>query len=165
VYGSAPLDGVEVRIDEGGQILLRGPLLLRAYRTADGEVDPFLPGGWFPTGDLGAWDRGAGRLTVVGRRSDLIISGGQNVWPEPVERVLATVPGVAEVAVVGRPDERWGRAVTAVVVPTDAGVAPSLEDLRRAVKEQLAPYCAPHRLELVASLPRTALGKIQRQRL
>jgi O-succinylbenzoic acid--CoA ligase len=165
VYGGEPLDGVEVRVDADGQILLRGALLLRAYRTAAGETDPFVEGGWFPTGDLGAWDAASGRLSVFGRRGDLIISGGQNVWPEPVERVLAAVPGVAEVAVVGRPDARWGSAVTAVVVPSDPSRPPSLAALRSAVKEQLAPYCAPHRLELAAALPRTALGKVRRNAL
>jgi O-succinylbenzoic acid--CoA ligase len=162
VYGRTPLDGIEVRIDESGQILLRGPVLLRAYRTAEGETDPFVAGGWFPTGDLGTWDPTTSRLTVFGRAGDLIISGGQNVWPEPVERVLATVPGVAEVAVVGRPDERWGAAVTAVVVPADASAPPTLAQLREAVKAELAPYCAPHRVELAGQLPRTALGKIRR---
>ena len=104
VYDGVPLDGVEVRVADDGGIQLRGASLLRAYRTATGEVDPFLPGGWFSTGDTGAWDDAAGRLRVFGRSGDLIITGGQNVWPDPVERVLATVPGVAEVAVVGRPD-------------------------------------------------------------
>ena len=123
VYDGVPLDGVEVRVAETGEIQLRGDLLLRAYRTGTDELDPLLPGGWFPTGDLGAWDEAAGRLQVYGRSGDVIITGGQNVWPDPVERVLATVPGVAEVAVVGRPDPRWGAAVTAVVVPVDPGRA------------------------------------------
>ena len=162
VYDGIPLDGVEVRVAETGEIQLRGDLLLRAYRTGTDELDPLLPGGWFATGDLGAWDEAAGRLRVFGRSGDLIITGGQNVWPDPVERVLATVPGVAEVAVVGRPDPRWGAAVTAVVVPADPAAPPTLDPLRAAVKEQLAPYCAPHRLELVGSLPRTALGKVRR---
>jgi o-succinylbenzoate---CoA ligase len=165
VYDGVPLDGVDVRVDDEGGIQLRGGPLLRAYRSAAGELDPFLPGGWFATGDLGAWDPTSGRLRVFGRAGDLIITGGQNVWPDPVEQVLSTVPGVAEAAVVGRPDPRWGAAVTAVVVAADPAAAPTLDDLRAAVKEQLAPYCAPHRLELVDSLPRTALGKLRRSEL
>lgn len=166
VYGGEPLDGVEVRVgSEDGELHLRGPMLLRAYRGRDADVDPFLPGGWFPTGDLGGWDPVARRVTVQGRRGDLIITGGEKVWPDPVERVLSGVPGVAAVAVVGRPDPKWGRAVTAVVVPADPSSPPELEVLREAVKAELAPYCAPQRLELAESLPRTALGKVQRNRL
>ena len=164
IYGSVPLDGVEVRAVDG-ELQLRAPLLLRAYRRRDDDLDPFLAGGWFPTGDLGEWHAEARRVVVHGRRGDLIISGGQNVWPDPVERVLASVPGVAAVAIVGRPDPRWGQAVTAVVVPSDAAALPTLASLREAVKAELAPYCAPQRLELVESLPRTALGKVQRARL
>jgi O-succinylbenzoic acid--CoA ligase len=165
VYGGVPLDGVEVRVDAEGELQLRGPMLLRAYRGGDGDVDPFLPDGWFPTGDLGGWDPVARRVTVQGRRGDLIITGGEKVWPDPVERVLSAVPGVAAVAVIGRPDEKWGRAVTAVVVPSDPSSPPRLKALRDAVKAQLAPYCAPQRLELAESLPRTALGKVQRNQL
>lgn len=165
VYDGVPLEGVEVRLAEDGGIELRGPSLLRAYRTPSGELDPFLPGGWLPTGDTGAWDEATGRLQVFGRSGDLIISGGQNVWPDPVEQILATAAGVAEVAVIGRPDARWGAAVTAVVVPADPAAPPTLDGLRAVVKAELAPYCAPHRLELVESLPRTALGKVRRKEL
>jgi O-succinylbenzoic acid--CoA ligase len=87
------------------------------------------------------------------------------VWPDPVERVLRTVPGVADVAVVGRPDPEWGQAVTAVVVPRDAAAPPALDELRDAVQAELAPWCAPKRLELVTDLPRTALGKVRRSAL
>jgi O-succinylbenzoic acid--CoA ligase len=164
VYDRVPLDGVEVR-EVDGELQLRGPMLLRCYRGRSGEVDPRLPGGWFPTGDLGRWDPAARRVSVFGRRGDLIVTGGQKVWPDPVERVLASVPGVGAVAVVGRPDPHWGQAVTAVVVPADPSAPLRLEALREAVKAELAPYCAPQRLELVESLPRTALGKLQRQLL
>jgi O-succinylbenzoic acid--CoA ligase len=155
VYDGRPLDGVEVRIDGDGEISVRGPMLLRAYR--DGTVP--LDDGWFATGDVGRWDAD-GRLVVDGRRSELIISGGENVWPEPVEAVLRGHPGVADVAVGGEPDLEWGQVVTAYVVAT--GDPPTLEELRDAVKEQLAPHCAPRRLTVVAAIPRTALGKIRR---
>ena len=164
VYDDRPLDGVEVRVVDG-EIHLRGPMLLRAYRTADREWDPRLEGGWFATGDLGDLDTSTGRLRVFGRRGDLIITGGQNVWPDPVERVLLAHPAVAEVAVVGRPDPIWGAAVTAVVVPADPAVPPTLDELRDEVVAELAPYCAPRRLELATVLPRTPLGKVQRSRL
>lgn len=158
VYDGQPLDGVEVRIADDGVIHLRGPMLLRAYR--DGTV-PIDADGWFRTGDVGEWSP-EGRLVVHGREGDLIISGGENVWPDPVEIVLARATGVAEVAVAGVPDPEWGQAVTAFVVPTDPASPPSLDALRDAVKAELAPWCAPRRLELVDVLPRTALGKVQR---
>ena len=123
VYDGRPLDGVEVRIDRTGEIHVRGPMLLRAYR--DG-TDPRRDG-WFATGDLGRWDPD-GRLVVDGRRGDLIISGGENVWPEPVEAVLRRHPKVGDVAVGGTSDPEWGQVVTAYVVA--AGEAPTLDELR-----------------------------------
>lgn len=159
VYDGVPLDGVEVRLDEAGAIHLRAPLLLRAYR--DGTV-PFDADGWFRTGDLGEWSAD-GRLIVHGREGDLIVTGGENVWPDPVEAIVAGVAGVAEVTVAGVPHAEWGSEVTAFVVP--AGDPPSLDALRAAVKAELPAWCAPRRLVLVESLPRTALGKVQRARL
>jgi len=158
VYDGRPLPGVEVR-ERDGELQLRGPMLLRAYRNG---VDPRTPDGWLPTGDGGSVGPD-GTVAVYGRTDDLIITGAQKVWPDPVERILATVAGVAEVAVIGRPHPEWGRQVTAVVVPD--GDPPSLEALRDAVKAELAPYCAPHGLELVEALPRTALGKLRRSLL
>jgi O-succinylbenzoic acid--CoA ligase len=160
VYDRRPLDGVEVRVVDG-EIQLRCPMLLRCYR--DGS-DPRTPDGWFPTGDLGEIDAD-GLLTVHGRRGDLIISGGENVWPEPVETVLRRAPGVADVAVVGVPDEEWGEVVTALVVPTTTGAPPTLEVLREAVKRELPPHCAPRRVVVVPDLPRTTLGKLRRSEL
>ena len=162
VYDGVPLDGVEVRIAEDGEILVSGPMLLRAYRRADSDVDP-RASGWLATGDLGRW-LPDGRLAVDGRRGDLIISGGENVWPEPVERAIRRDPRVADVAVAGTPDPEWGHVVTAYVVPAGAE-APSLDDLRRAVREVLPAYCAPRMLELVESIPTTSLGKPQRSAL
>jgi o-succinylbenzoate---CoA ligase len=158
VYDGCPLDGVDVRTEVDGEIHLRGPMLLRAYR--DGTVP--LRDGWFATGDLGRWDAD-GRLVVDGRRRDLIISGGENVWPEPVEAVLLRHPNVADVAVAGEPDPEWGQAVTAYVVA--AGEPPTLDELRDTVKQELAPHCAPRHLVLVAAIPRTSLGKIRRGEL
>jgi O-succinylbenzoic acid--CoA ligase len=161
VYDGVPLDGVEVRT-VGGEIQVRGPMLLRSYR--DG-TDPKDADGWYPTGDAGAWDPAAGRLRVFGRTDDLIITGGENVWPAAVERVLAACPGVAEVAVVGRPDPEWGQTVVALVVPADRADPPLLAALRDAVKAELPAYAAPRALELVQVLPRTPLGKVARGRL
>ena len=162
VYDGVPLDGVTIRIDDEGQIHVRGPMLLRTYR---GGVDPKDSDGWFATGDLGAIDAGTGVLTVFGRRDDVIISGGENVWPEPVETVLARDPSIADVAIVGRADDEWGQRVVAVIVPSDPSAPPTLDALRDLVKEQLGPWAAPRAIEFVESIPRTALGKIRRRDL
>ena len=116
------------------------------------------------TGDVGRW-LDDGRLHVDGRRGDLIITGGENVWPEPIEAVLRDRPDVADVAVAGTPDDEWGHLVTAFVVPDPGRDVPTLEALRDAVKERLPPYCAPRRLVVVAAIPRTALGKVRRGEL
>jgi O-succinylbenzoic acid--CoA ligase len=155
-YDGVPLDGVEVRVVEG-EVHVRGAMLLRTYR--DG-VDPKDGDGWLPTGDAGSFE--AGRLHVDGRMGDLIITGGENVWPASVERALATHPDVVEVVVTGRADREWGQRVVAIVVPSDHLAPPGLEDLRRHVKEQLPAYAAPRELELVDALPRTPSGKPRR---
>jgi O-succinylbenzoic acid--CoA ligase len=160
VYDGRPLDGVEVRVVDGA-VHLRGPMLLRAYRDGAGETDPRDPDGWLATGDAGALDA-AGRLTVHGRIGDLIVTGGEKVWPAAVEAVLARHPAVGEVLVVGRPDPEWGHVVTAVVVPAEPSAPPGLAELRDHAKAELPPYGAPRRLELVAALPRTASGKPKR---
>jgi O-succinylbenzoic acid--CoA ligase len=156
VYDGVPLDGVEVQIDDRGEIRLRCPMLLRCYRDGSTPVDA---DGWFPTGDLGRW-LDDGRLHVEGRRGDLIITGGENVWPEAVEAALADHPGVAEVMVRGVDDDEWGQIVEAVVVPV--GDPPSLASLRSHVKEHHPAFMAPRRLEIVESLPRTSIGKLRR---
>lgn len=159
VYDGVPLDGVEVRVDPAdGQIHLRGPMLLRCYR--DG-ADPKTPDGWLPTGDSGAIGPD-GRLTVFGRMDDVVVTGGEKVWPDEVERALRTSPKVAEVAVAGRPDDEWGQRVVAFVVPADPKAPPTLDELRAVVKEAMPAYAAPKEVVLVESLPRTALGKVRR---
>jgi o-succinylbenzoate---CoA ligase len=166
VYDGRPLDGVELAIGDGGrgaegEVLVRGPMLLRAYR--DG-TDPRLPGGWLPTGDAGDID-GDGRLRVAGRMAEVIVTGGEKVWPDDVERVIATHGTVAAVAVVGRADPEWGSAVVAHVVPSDPAVPPDLAELRDLVRSQLAPWAAPRHLVVRPDLPRTASGKVSRSRL
>jgi len=159
VYDGRPLDGVDVAVDDG-RIRLRGPMLLRAYR--DGS-DPLDDDGWLATGDIGRL-LDDGRLHVEGRAGDLIITGGENVWPEPVEAVLRERPGVIDVGICGTADDEWGQIVTAVVVPSGGG-PPTLASLRDAVKAELPAFCAPRRLVLAESIPRTALGKIRRPEL
>ena len=125
---------------------------------------PIDADGWFATGDVGRWVDGneGPRLHVDGRRGDLIISGGENIWPDAVEALLATHPDVAEVMVRGADDPEWGQLVEAVVVPVENERPPSLDDLRNHVKTADAAYMAPQRLTLATALPRTALGKPRR---
>ncbi len=156
VYDGVPLDGVEVDLADDGEIRLRGPMLLRTYRDGSTPIDA---DGWLSTGDLGEWGPD-GRLHVQGRRGDLIITGGENVWPEAVEAALADHPGVADVMVRGADDPEWGQIVEAVVVPV--ADPPTLDELRAHVKARHAAFMAPKRLTLATSLPRTALGKPRR---
>ena len=161
IYDGLPLDGVEVRVEEDERIWLRGPTLLRAYR--DG-TDPKGPRGWLDTGDFGALGAD-GRLTVFGRSGEMIVTGGEKVWPTPVEQALLQHPAVAAVAVAGCADAEWGQRVVAYVVPRDRAAPPSLETLRATVKDQLPAYMAPREVVAVDALPRTPLGKVQRDRL
>jgi o-succinylbenzoate---CoA ligase len=181
-----PLDGAEVRIGgstmpgarEGGagggrgssapapegEILVRGPMLFRRYRGEPGRTAAALRGGWLHTGDLGRIHHD-GRLVVLGRVDDLVISGGVNVHPDEVEAVLADHPGVAEVAVAGRADPEWGQRVAAFVVARDPGRPPTLEELRAFARERLAPAKAPRELIIVPALPRGPSGKLLRRLL
>jgi o-succinylbenzoate---CoA ligase len=160
VYDGVPLDGVEVEIADDGEILLRGPMLLRAYR--DG-TDPKDARGFLPTGDLGAW-ADDGRLSVFGRREDVIVSGGEKIWPSPVEQLLLGHRGVKEVAVVGVPDAEWHQRAVACIVASP-GATLDLDELRELVKNELGAVYAPRELQLFDELPRTSIGKIRRAEL
>jgi malonyl-CoA/methylmalonyl-CoA synthetase len=124
----------------------------------EATAEAFTDDGWFRTGDLGELDED-GYLRLVGRSKELIITGGYNVYPREVEEVLATHPAVREVAVIGRPSERWGEEVTAIVV-ADAPIAE--EELRSHAARSLAAYKVPKRVEFTDELPRNALGKLVR---
>jgi o-succinylbenzoate---CoA ligase len=147
-----------------GEVLVRGPMLFRRYRGDPDRTAAVLEGGWLRTGDLGRLDP-SGRLVVLGRSDDLVISGGVNVHPDEVEAVLATHPAVAEAAVAGRPDPEWGQRVAAFVVPRDPAHPPTLAELRAFARERLAPAKAPRELVLVPELPRSASGKLLRRLL
>jgi O-succinylbenzoic acid--CoA ligase len=162
IYDRRPLPGVEVRIGEGEVVELRSPTALRCYRTEAGEHDPKDGDGWLRTGDVGEIGTD-GLLHVHGRADDVVITGGEKVWPDRVEAVLRHLPGVAEAAVVGRPDPEWGQQVVAVIEGVAGITAPTLAAARDAVKEVLPPWCAPRALEVVGSLPRTPSGKVRRR--
>lgn len=165
VHDGHPLPGVEVRLDERGEILVRGPMVMRAYhRDEHATAAAFTTGGWLRTGDVGALD-GDGRLHVVDRLRDIVISGGINVSPTVVERVLAEHPDVLDVCVTGAPDAEWGERVVAHVVPADGRVPPSLESLRAFGRDRLTAAELPRELRLVEAIPRTAGGKPRRREL
>jgi o-succinylbenzoate---CoA ligase len=153
--GSAgrPLLTTHLRIQDG-EILVQGPTV--APGTADAD-------GWLHTGDLGRIDED-GFLYVEGRLGELIVTGGENVLPGEIEEVLLRHPDVADAAAVGRPDEHWQEAVTAVVVVRD-GAAPDAERLREHCASHLAGFKVPKRFEFVSALPRTASGKLLRREL
>lgn len=153
VYDGRPLRDVEVRLHEG-EVLLRSPTLARAYRF--GSLD--VQSGWLRTGDLGTMVDGL--LRIDGRRDDLIITGGNKVWPHVVEQRLREHPLVADVAVRGVSDAEWGSSVCAWVVPKEKNHPPSLDALRSHVKETLAAYCAPQRMAIIDRIPRNSLGKV-----
>jgi O-succinylbenzoic acid--CoA ligase len=171
VYDRRPLEGVELAIAADGEVLVRSPMNMRAYRDDgranepidSGPIDagPIDTDGWLHTGDLGRLDAD-GLLHVHGRRSELIITGGENVWPEVVERCLIDHPAIDDVAVAGVDDPEWGQRVVAWIVSADP---PGLDAVRAHVAERLPRFMAPKELRVVSSIPRTALGKIARGRL
>lgn len=159
VYDGLPLDGVELKIDASGEILVRGPMLLRCYRDGSTPIDT---DGWLHTGDIGEL-LPDGRLDVRGRADDLIITGGENVWPDVVERAISSHRAVREVAVGGVADPKWGQRVVAWIVPR--GEAPTLADIREHVVDALPGFSIPKELRITDALPRTSNGKLQRHAL
>lgn len=157
-YNGVPLEGVEVRIINES-IELKSPSLFRTYRGHDAERPT---GDWFETGDSGAYVNNL--IRVFGRRDDMIITGGENVWPHAVEKVVATLPGVDQVVVGGVDDEQWGQRVVAWIV-SSRDVAPTLDNIREHVKTQLPSFCAPTELRVVKAIPMTSLGKVDIQKL
>lgn len=158
VYDGVPLDGVEVRLRTDGRIAIAGPVLASGYR--DGTPLP-LEDGFLVTNDLGRWAPD-GRLEVLGRVDDVIVTGGENVLAPEVARVLVEHPAVADAYVAGREDPEWGQRVVAWCVPADPDHPPTLDELRASVAERLGRPAAPREIRMVAALPRTALGKVTR---
>jgi O-succinylbenzoic acid--CoA ligase len=169
-----PLPGTRVRVvDErgrdvpacaAGEILVRGPSVMQGYTNRPRETARTLRGGWLHTGDVGALDA-AGRLRVLDRRSDLIVSGGENVYPAEVEAALLEHPAVAEAGVAGAADPDYGSRPEAWWVLSRGHTAPSSSALRSFCRERLAGFKLPVAFHRVEQLPRNASGKLLRRRL
>ena len=172
VHAGHPLDGVDVALGYEDEILVRGLVVMRGYRSPTGAADtaaaftdPNTPGGgWLRTGDAGAFD-GQGRLRVVDRLRDLVKTGGVSVAPTEVEAVLAGAPGVADVCVAGAPDPEWGERVVAYVVPADPSAPPTVDALRDFARDRLSAAKLPREVVLVDEVPRTPGGKPLRRLL
>ena len=152
-----------VLLSADGEILLRGPHVFMGYFKQPDKTAETLRGEGLRTGDLATADD-EGFLTLVGRARHMYISGGENVYPSEVEAVFLEHPDVAEVAIVGVPDERWGESGEAHVVPVSAATLDP-DTLLAWARERLAPFKLPRRFHLREALPRTATGKIQKHRL
>jgi long-chain acyl-CoA synthetase len=155
-------DGRDVPAGKVGEVVCGGPKIMAGYWRKPEATAAVLKNGWYQTGDMGAMDD-QGYLTLVDRKKDMIISGGENVYSVEVESVLSLHPAVAEVAVIGVPDERWGEAVTAVVVPR-AGSAQNAEELIAFCRGKIANYKVPKSVVFRAEpLPKTGPGKIAKR--
>jgi fatty-acyl-CoA synthase len=153
-------EGRDVQGSSAGEVLVRGPNVMQGYwRDEEGTAAAFSDG-WFRTGDIGHRDAD-GFVWIDERKRDLIISGGENIYPAELEAVLAECPGIADAAVVARPDPKWGEVPVAVVVRrAGAGLAPG--DVKALFKDRLARFKHPHDVLFVDALPRNAIGKVLR---
>ena len=168
-----PMPGTEVRIvdeegrdvplEEVGEVIGRSDCAMRGYWEAPELTAQAMRDGWMHTGDLGRLDK-EGYLTLVGRKKDIIISGGLKIIPAEAEAVLYRHPAVSEVAVIGRPDATWGETVHAVVA-LKPGASVTADELIRFCGEHLAGYKKPRSVEFLSSLPKTGIGKIARRAL
>jgi acyl-CoA synthetase (AMP-forming)/AMP-acid ligase II len=147
-----------------GEIVVRGEQVCAGYDADPAATAAAFAHGWFHTGDLGTLDA-YGRLTVVDRIKDIIVTGGENVASREVEDVLLEQPGVREAAVVGVPDERWGERVCAVVVPADPEAPPDPDALVAACRARLAGFKTPRNIRFIDALPRTGSGKVRKDQL
>jgi fatty-acyl-CoA synthase len=157
------VQGHEVGPGETGEVCIRAANLMRGYWRADGEPNTGLQDGWFHSGDLGQRAED-GCITIVGRSKDMIISGGENIYPAEIENQLVTLPGVAENAVVGVADARWGEVPVAVLVrsPDPAGQTLTAEAVLQHLQSRIARFKLPRRVVFMGSLPKSALGKVQK---
>jgi len=149
--------------DQVGELLLSGPHMMKGYWNNPKATAEVLRDGWLYTGDLCTIDAD-GCITICDRKKDLIISGGENIYPAEIEKILSDCPEVKEVAIIGMPSEKWGETPAAIVVPA-AGASPTVESLTAYCKQHLAGYKTPKVFEFVESIPRNPAGKILKREL
>jgi acyl-CoA synthetase (AMP-forming)/AMP-acid ligase II len=160
-----PLPGVEIKLDQDGQIYSRGPELFVGYTDAELTSEVMDEDGWYCTGDVGVLD-GDGYLTITDRVSDVIIRGGENISAQEVEEILLGLPLVAETAVVAEPDARLGERTAAVVRMREGAPPPTLDQVREHfAASRVAKQKWPESIRTVSDFPRTASGKVQKFRL
>jgi fatty-acyl-CoA synthase len=152
----------DVAIGDKGEILVRGPNLMTEYWNDPEATAAAFTDGWLHTGDIAHYDK-AGFLYVDGRSKDMIISGGENIYPAVIEKVLNQCPDLSEVAVIGRPDDYWGEVVVAVVVPN--GEVRDTEGILNFCEGRIAPFEMPREVIFVDKLPRNAMGKVVKETL
>ena len=159
-------DSQPVPEGEAGEICVRAPLVMEGYNGLPEQTEAAFAGGWLHTGDVGRYDD-EGFLHIVDRKKDMIVTGGFNVFPREIEDVISAHPAVAQVAVVGVPDERWGESVKAVVIlrPGHEGSEALAAELQAAVKEAKGSVQSPKSVDFVASIPLSALGKPDKKAL
>jgi fatty-acyl-CoA synthase len=156
-------DNEPVADGEPGEICVRGALVMDGYLNREEQNREALAGGWLHTGDVAVKDPD-GFMRIVDRKKDMIVTGGFNVFPSEIENVIATHPAVAQVAVFGVPDEKWGEAVkAAVVLRHDAEVDPA--ELIALVREHKGPVQAPKTIDFIEAIPQTAVGKPDKKAL
>lgn len=156
-------DGAEAAPGAMGELLLSGPVIFSGYWNNPEATASTLIDGWVHTGDIAMKDD-QGFFYIVDRKKDMFISGGENVFPVEVEKVIAAHPGVAEVAVIGVPDPTWGEVGKAFVVPRAGGSLESAEVLKFA-GERLGRYKVPKYVEIIEALPKSAVGKVLKKDL
>ncbi|OFZ84116.1 MAG: feruloyl-CoA synthetase [Betaproteobacteria bacterium RBG_16_66_20] len=153
--------GAELPPGSDGEILVRGPNVATGYWNARAETAQTFVNGWYRSGDVGHFDD-AGHLYVVSRKKDVIISGGENIYPAEVESVLLDCPAIEDACVIGRPEERWGEAVVAAVV-LKPGRRMTEAEAMALFQGRIARYKHPREVRFLERLPRSALGKVQRE--
>jgi len=156
-------DGAELPTGADGEVVLRGPNVMRGYLGRPDDTAEVIVDGWLHTGDLGHLDTD-GYLTLVGRSKDLIIRGGENIYPKEIEVVLTGDPAVLDAAVIGAPDEEWGEVVVAYIQPRP-GLTVDQEDLKARCAQRLSGYKRPTTYVVVESIPKNAIGKIDKRAL
>jgi acyl-CoA synthetase (AMP-forming)/AMP-acid ligase II len=156
-------EGIDVLPGVIGEFIVKSPMVMKEYYKKPEETKNTLKNGWLYTGDLATIDE-EGYITLVDRKKDMIISGGENVYSVEVESVLFEHPGILDAAIIGLPDEVWGEAVCAIIVPKEGAVIDE-QELRSFCRQKLAGYKVPRRIFIEEQLPRNASGKVLKYQL